>query len=249
MCKTIESLWIEVRKLNLALSSVIILCLIYLSSMETLLRIFPTTVLFDNDFHANLIYTALYSDILRSFIPIVAGLSFSASYVDEIKSGYARYVYIRTGRTAYIVSHIVVCFLCGAFVILVGISSAWGVAALLFKRLESNISVLSNTRFEIFKLGILLCLTGGLWAVVGMMMSTFMESKYIAYASPFIIYYLLIILCKRYIPKAYIISPQSWAESSMWPFEWFGSVILIVGLVLLSSALFAFRAERRLRQL
>lgn len=85
--------------------------------------------------------------------------------------------------------------------------------------------------------------------MVGMMMSTFMESKYIAYASPFIIYYLLIILCKRYIPKAYIISPQSWAESSMWPFEWFGSVILIVGLVLLSSALFAFRAERRLRQL
>ena len=90
---------------------------------------------------------------------------------------------------------------------------------------------------------------GGFWAVVGMTMSTFMESKYIAYASPFAIYYLLVILCERYLPDMFIIYPKVWTNLEVWPYGWGGVILFLVELTLLFMFIFAFRAERRLQQI
>ena len=93
-------------------------------------------------------------------------------------------------------------------------------------------------------------MNGGFWAVVGITMSTLMESKYIAYASPFVIYYLLVILYERYFPDCFLIYPREWINpSNLWPFGYWGPAILMIELTLVFASIFIYRAGRRLRQL
>ena len=96
----------------------------------------------------------------------------------------------------------------------------------------------------------LLFLNGGLWAVIGMTMSSIMESKYIAYASPFVMYYMLVIINERYFPDAYLIYPREWlVPSDLWPFGFLGPAILMIELAHIVAILFIFRAGRRLQEI
>ena len=142
-----------------------------------------------------------------------------------------------------------VCFLCGGGVILLGNLLSWGVSALLFVPMEmaTEKDVASTT--SLMPILVLFFLSGGLWAVVGMALSTIMESKYIAYASPFVTYYLLVILCERYLPAAYLLYPPNWTKPNVWPYGAWGASIFLLELTLVFSILFTIRAKRRLREL
>lgn len=249
MINAIQSAWREVKKTHFLFAVLFVSALICISSLETLLRLFPVTTLLEYDYHTNLIMQALHSDEMNSFIPIASGLPFAANYIEDIRSKFARYILIRSSFSSYITSRVVVCFFCGGLVVLTGILTTWGLAALLFGPVENKVTIVSTIRKEFFQTSIILCLVGGFWSVVGMAMSTFMESKYIAYSSPFVIYYLLIILCERYFSNIFIIYPKAWAEPSVWPYGWGGEVFFLMELTLLFVIVFAFRAERRLQQL
>ena len=95
----------------------------------------------------------------------------------------------------------------------------------------------------------LLFVNGGFWSVVGMAMSTLMESKYISYATPFVLYYLLVILYERYFSDLFIIYPKTWTDPAAWPFGCWGAAIFLLEMTLIFAILFAFRAGRRLQQL
>jgi hypothetical protein len=73
-------------------------------------------------------------------------------------------------------------------------------------------------------------------------------SKYMAYASPFIFYYVLVILSERYLKGIYVINPQEWLNPQN---EWIGGtwgVALLVGeLVIVLGILYAILIRRRLR--
>ena len=90
---------------------------------------------------------------------------------------------------------------------------------------------------------------GGLWAVVGMTMSTVMESKYIAYASPFIVYYLLVILYERYFPNAWPLYPKNWLNPEIWPYGVGSAALFLLELMFLCGLVFYIRGKRRLEQL
>jgi hypothetical protein len=224
--------------------------MLFLSSAETLLRLFPITTLIPHNYHWTLLVNALRSDTVSPFVPILAVLPFSACYIDDLKSKFARYVLVRCGNRAYLVSRICVCFLSGGMIIITGIFIAAGLAAIVFIPLEQE--GMGDSFDSVQNLGKFLFLyfiTGGFWSVVGMAMSTLMESKYISYATPFVFYYLLVILYERYFPDLFIIYPKTWTDPAVWPFGCWGAAIFLLEMTLIFAILFAFRAGRRLQQL
>ena len=69
-----------------------------------------------------------------------------------------------------------------------------------------------------------------------------------AYAAPFIIYYLLIILHERYFTELYVLYPKEWLEPTQAWGGW-GAAILVVLLTALGGVVFAAQARRRLERL
>lgn len=206
---------------------------------------------FFQGYHNKLINQAFYSNTIATFLPILAALPLSAAYIEDIKSKYIRFLIIREGYIYYIVSQCIACWLLSGMAVILGAVGSWGMATLVFYPIEcvtvpeyyAGISTIIVDQL------ILIFLNGGLWAIMGLSMSTVMESKYIAYASPFILYYILIILSKRHFTDWVVLNPRSWLNPTLWPFGCWGTAIFLLEITLILAILFAFRAGRRLQQL
>ena len=239
----------QVAGLRLALGILAMAALVFVASVDPLVRQFREMSVLPYGYHTEFVLTALRSDTVAAFVPILAVLPFAGSFVDDVKSKFARFFLIRSSFPTYLVSRILVCFITGGFVAAAGALLSWGGAALLFAPME-GMEAYSDVSGDLWQTVGLLFLAGGLWAVAGMAMSTLMESKYIAYASPFVLYYLLVILYERYFPNAYLIYPREWMNpSGLWPFGGWGPGILMAELTLVFALIFVFRAGRRLMEL
>lgn len=224
--------------------------LIGASSIDTLVQLYWDPKLQPSGFHITFLLNALTSDTMAPFVSIMAILPFSGNYVDEVKSKFARFSMLRISYSTYLLSRIAVCFLLGGAVIWAGVWAAYFASVLLFLPMEKAASSEVSQLPVLIGQCVLLFLNGGFWAVLGMTMSTVMESKYIAYASPFVVYYLLVILCERYFPKAYILYPREWLDpSEKWPMGIWGTAIFLLELTALLGLIFYRRGKRRLEQL
>ena len=227
-----------------------IVLMIGLAAMEPLIRAFRGMDSIAEGFHTRFILEAIHSGTVTSFIPVFAVLPFAASYLEDIKTKYARFFLIRSTYRVYLLSRLAVCFISGGLVTAGGTLLSWALAGFVFIPHEIVVGSVPEYGPEMLSTIGLLFLNGGLWAVVGMAFSTLMESKYIAYASPFILYYLLLILYERYVPKWFLICPMEWiGPSELWPFGHWGPAILMLELTAFFSLLFVLRAGRRLREL
>lgn len=83
-------------------------------------------------------------------------------------------------------------------------------------------------------------LAGALWAMVGMLCSTITMNSYMAYASPFILYYVLIILQERHARDYFMLNPQNYLTlEGKWPFGGWSAAITM--LVLLIAVMLGFQ--------
>lgn len=217
------------------------------AGFDAIHRAFQSEYLMPAGYHTEMIRSALRSDTAIPFIPMAAVLPFAGSFVDDVKSKFARLFCIRSGWMGYLGSRLMVCFLSGALTVVCGALLAWGTAALmLLPRSEAGEverGILTETLW-------LYALSGGFWAVVGLSLSTLMESKYIAYASPFVLYYLLVILHERYTPALYVLDPVEWiAQQDRWPFGAIGPAAVVLELTAVFAVIFIIRAEGRLKAL
>lgn len=220
---------------------------VLVAGFDAIYRAFQSEYLMPAGYHTEMIRSALRSDTAIPFIPMAAVLPFAGSFVDDVKSKFARLFCIRSGWTGYLGSRLVVCFLSGALAVVCGAILAWGSAALvLLPRTEAGEmerGILTETLW-------LYALSGGFWAVVGLSLSTLMESKYIAYASPFVLYYLLVILHERYTPALYVLDPAEWiAQQDRWPFGAIGPAAVVLELTAFFAVIFIIRAEGRMKAL
>lgn len=250
MKNTIRASFRQVSWVRFVLLMMAMVLVVFFSCADSLICVARERGLLAYEYHTDLVLTALRSDSVAPFLPILAALPFAGSYVDDVKGKFARFILIRTSYLSYLFGRALVCFLSGGLVILSGALLAWASSALLFMPMERAVEAPSESTAILLKTYVLLFLNGGLWAVMGMAISTLMESKYIAYVSPFILYYLLVILYERYFPKWFLIYPREWMNpSDLWPLGFWGPAILMIELTFLCSLLFVFRAGRRLREL
>lgn len=234
--------------LRFFLTSIATMGLCILSFLQPVLRILQEDSFIFQGYHNDLIFSALSSDILFSFLPVLSALPLSAGYLEDIKSKFVRFCLIRESYSSYLICQCFACWLCGSAVF-IGAAITWGISTLIFTPMEQYIENYASISPKIVARLILLFFNSGLWAVTGIALSTVMESKYIAYMSPFIVYYLLIILAERYLPNAFFIYPKNWLSPESWPFGTLGAIIFLLELTFLAALLFYTRGRRRLEML
>lgn len=190
--------------------------LLFLSGFESILDAARSEDLLAEGFHGQLIYDALDSDMILLALPILCTLPYGAAYIEDIKTGFVKLCISRTSRQGYALGKFAGAVLSGGLVPVVGTLVAYGISSLIFIPAEEAASSVETQWFwDCFCACGRFFLSGGFWAFFGMVMSSQMESRYISYASPFVFYYLLIILRERYFPSVYVIDPTGW----LWPGE------------------------------
>lgn len=227
-----------------------IVLIIAVPSIERIINAARSTTPLPNGFHAQLIMNALSSDWVTLAIPILCTLPFTSAFVDDIKSGYIKLYMHRSGVNQYIKAKLIACGLSGGLVLFTGIMAAYALSALIFMPMELALGeggIAQPYLAQLLMISATLFLSGAFWSLVGFTFASLTMSKYMAYASPFILYYVLIILHERYFENLYILYPKEWLfPSDAWGLGSFGVMLLLAELTAIMSILFAITAKRRL---
>lgn len=223
-----------------------VLCIGAYDSFKLLIK---TGAAMETGLHATALMTALASDTMLMALPVLAALPCTAGFVEDWKSGYIKNCLPREGRQGYINAKAAASALAGALAILMGILAAYIFFTLVFLPMEKAAPADMPSMFPmILGKAIMLTLCGALWSVVGLALSTATLSTHMAYASPFIVYYVLVILATRYFPDVSIINPEEWLKPEhLWPGGDWGVALLIAEMMVLAIILFGASASRRLK--
>lgn len=224
--------------------------LLFFSSIESITEVIRSDKLLENGFHGTFVLDALGSDAVMLVLPILCALPFTASFVDDTKGGFIKSYLVRTTKRGYVTGKMIGCALSGGLILLLGILIAYALSALCFMPMEATVAVgeiAKQTYIGVFNKAILFFFSGAFWALVGMTFATLTNSKYMAYASPFIIYYVLIIFSERYFENLYVIYPKEWLKpSAHWVFGNLSIILLLSELIAIVSFGFAIAAKRRI---
>lgn len=230
-----------------------VVLVIFLSSVQDMLIAFRSEELLANGFHDMLITSALKADGMTLALPILAALPFTTCFVDDMKSGYVKEYLPRTTRKRYLWGKSIACAVSGGLVLAVGILAAYIISALLFSPMEAALAKGTEAPAyfgELMGKVLLFFCSGAFWSIIGLAFATLTNSKYMAYASPFVIYYVLIILYERYFNKLYVLYPKEWTNpSDAWMWGNLGVLLLMLELTIIFGMLFAAAAKRRLDQI
>jgi hypothetical protein len=233
-----------------------VVLVLLLSSVEGFVTSFRTRELLTFGYHTELLLSALNGNAMTLALPILCALPYTAAFVDDIKSGFYKQYLSRTTMGGYIAGKTAACALSGAFAILLGILAAWAVTALEFLPKEAAPVVYITSTGETVKQAVsplwgkllLYGLSAAFWSLIGMLFATLTNSKYMAYASPFVIYYVLIILNERYFSSLYVIYPKEWlSPSALWEYGNAGVILVIGELIAVAVLCTMLTARRRLR--
>ena len=224
-----------------------------LSTVQDVLLAFRSEELLQNGFHHTFLMNALTSDAMTLALPIIAALPFTSSFIDDIKSGFVKEYLPRTTKSGYLLGKIFGSLVSGGLSVSLGVLLGYLVAALVFSPMEAALEPGAAARpyfEELMGKALLFFCSGAFWSLVGLTLATLTNSKYMAYASPFVLYYVLIILYERYFDTLYVLYPKEWTNpSAFWMWGNAGVVLLLLELSIIFGLLFFHAAKRRLEQI
>lgn len=224
--------------------------MIAVASLSSIVPIFLNTKALANGFHAKLILSALTSDDVTLVIPILCTLPFAAVFVEDIKSGFVKQYLPRSGVGAYLRGKLIASSVSGGLVLVAGMFIAYGISWLVLAPMEKAPlpkEVTEPFLAEILTKALTVFLSGTFWSLTGFTLASLTMSRYMAYAAPFVIYYVLIILHERYFEDFYILYPKEWLTmSQVWILQNLGVWLVLILLSAVMCMLFIFTAKRRL---
>jgi len=224
-----------------------------LSSVQGILSGFRSEQLLSPGYHSDLIMGALSSDAMALALPILAALPYTASFIDDVKSGFVKEYLPRTTVPRYIAGKAAACAVSGGLALTLGIFIAYGFAALMFLPMEAYPKAgetVPNYFGNLLQTALMFFASGAFWSLTGMTFAALTDSKYMAYASPFVLFYLLIILYERYFDKLFVLYPREWLNPSpRWVFGKIGVAVLLTEFSMLMALAFAYAAKRRLERI
>jgi len=227
--------------------------ILLLSSVQGILAGFRSAELLSPGFHSDLVMSALSSEAMALTLPILCALPYTASFIDDVKSGFIKEYLPRTTVSRYIAGKAAGCAVSGGLTLSLGIFITYGFAALMFLPMEAYPKAgetVPNYFGNLMETALMFFASGAFWSLTGMTFAALTDSKYMAYASPFVLFYLLIILYERYFDKLFVLYPREWLNpSSRWVFGKIGVAVLLIEFSLLMALAFAYAAKRRLERI
>jgi hypothetical protein len=201
-------------------------------------------------FHAQIVLNGLLSDAVVFAAPIICALPFTSAFVDDIQSGFIKQFLPRSGINAYILGKVLACAISGGLVLFAGILLSYVISSVVFIPMEtaSSDGILGPSFTLLLGRAALFLLSGMFWSLLGFTIASTTKSRYMAYASPFILYYILIIMHERYFASFYYFYPKEWLNPTH---GWVGGnwgLILMLSLCMIGFiAAFSTFARGKLR--
>lgn len=250
-----SNLYYSIKSLSFLLAVFGTAFAIFTGIFTELVKAFRSDNLLAYGFHNTLLQQALESDVFVFALTIICVLPYTTSYIDDLKSGYIKLYIVRAKRSDYLLGKIVACMVSGGLALVLGIVLSYIVMLLVFIPMEaaddaaSWAGTWSETILPLLDMILRIFMQGAMWSMVGMAAAAFTSSKYMAYAGPFIFYYVLIILCERYFKDCYVIYPKEWLVLDKFPFGSIGVLIFIIEVTILICSVFYLHEKRRLGSL
>lgn len=200
-------------------------------------------------YHRELLLKTLSSDIILFAVPILAAIPYTTAFTDDVKSGYLKPYLTRTSVSRYILGKGIGSAVSGGLALIFGIVTALGIFFLVFSPFEvygeyAVKSLLPDIVLRLF----LFFFAGALWASVGLLASSLTQNVYLAYAAPFIFYYVLIILQERYFRTTFMLNPKNYLTmQGACPLEGKSAALTLLMLVLILQLVFYMTAQTELR--
>ena len=202
-------------------------------------------------FHYSFVRDALSDSAVKFVLPVIAVLPYSNTFVTEMQNGFIKNILPKAKRNNYIFSKIFASVVSGFAVCAVGILFALLISYGIFAAKEIPYSKADFGTGEVisFIQVMLRCsFVAMLSASFGSMASLLFNNRYMAYASPFVAYYMLIILNERYIDSVYLLYPYEWLDKThSWPFDEVGLIVFLILLTVLFSVIFFLIGKWRLK--
>ena len=200
-------------------------------------------------YHRELLLNALGSDIILFAVPILAAIPYTTAFTDDVKSGYLKPYLTRTSVTRYILGKGIGAAVSGGLALVLGILTALGIFMLVFSPIEVYGEWAVESKIpDIVLRCFLFFLSGAMWASVGLLASSLTQNVYLAYAAPFIFYYVLIILQERYFRTTFMLNPKNYLTmQGAWPLEGKSAALTLFMLVLILQLVFYMTAQTELR--
>ena len=200
-------------------------------------------------YHRELLLNALSSDIILFAVPILAAIPYTTAFTDDVKSGYLKPYLTRTSVTRYILGKGIGAAVSGGLVLVLGILTALGIFMLVFSPMEVYGEYAVESRIpDIVLRCFLFFLSGAMWASVGLLCSSLTQNVYLAYAAPFIFYYVLIILQERYFRTTFMLNPKNYLTmQGTWPLEGKSAALTLFMLTLILQLVFYTTVQTELR--
>ena len=200
-------------------------------------------------YHRELLLKALGSNVILFAVPILAAIPYTTAFTDDMKSGYLKPYLTRTSVSRYILGKGIGAAVSGGLALVLGIVTALSVFFLVFAPIEvyGEYAVKSLIPDILLRL-VLFFLSGALWASVGLLASSLTQNVYLAYAAPFIFYYVLIILQERYFRTTFMLNPKNYLTmEGAWPLAGKSAALTLLMLVLILQLVFYMTAQTELR--
>ncbi len=207
--------------------------------------------------HETALLASLASDTVLLVVPILCALPFAASFVEDCTGGFIKFALQRAGKGRYLAARAFSTALSGGLALFIGIAAAYVLFLLVFLPAESlpvqtagaaPVAPPPSVFADVLARALLFLLCGAFWSGMGQLFASATMSRYVAYASPFILYYVLVILSERYMKDIYVLNPKVWLNpAELWPGGGWSAALFIAELTAAAGLLFALSAKRRLR--
>lgn len=201
------------------------------------------------NYHQELFLKSLKGSLILFATPILAAIPYTTAFVDEVKSGYLKVYLTRTSVTEYLWGKSLGCALSGGLSLVAGMGAAYGIFWLVFSPIEvyGEYAVASYAGDILLRMA-LFFLSGALWASAGLLFSAWTMNMYLGYATPFILYYVLVILQERYFRSAFMLNPRNYLTmTGPWPLEGRSAALMLLVLTIFLQLLFYLTVQSELR--
>ena len=241
----------------MAVSGLVMTALTFAVKMDAIAEILRQNQFLPVGWCAQFLKEAWLGKAFTFCVPILCALPGAASFVDEYQTNMCRMALGRTSRDKYLKSKVCSVAFSGGITVIAGLVVSALVTWVLFHPLVSaELSVggmvSMETEWISFVVVILIrfAVFGALGAVTGLVISAAVNNRYMAWLSPFMGEYLLIILCDRYWKKALLLSPAEWLNpGEEWPLYGYGSILWMICLCALFMCAFYRIGKGRLEEL
>lgn len=152
----------------------------------------------------------IYGDSFLLFLPITCSLAVSGAPLEEIQSRFALYAYVRSGKRRYFTGKILGLGMGGGLLTVLCSVLLLGTGVLLAGGVPSYGTQMSLRSLLFTFLGGIICnfLNGAFWSMVGSGAALLSGNLHLAYACPFILYYVLTVFQERYYRNLFFLSPK-----------------------------------------